>query len=178
MALVLQSAEGWPITFVPLLRRAAAGVDASLPLYDVRTMEDIVVSATAHRRFYLRLVLLLATTGLGLAILGIYGVIAYFVTLRSAEMGLRLALGARRATIVRLVVGHGLRLTAIGIALGLPAALALTRLMRGLLYEVVPSDPATFAAVIVILLMTTTIAALVPSAKAARVDPLVALRHE
>jgi hypothetical protein len=73
MALVLQSAEGWPITFVPLLRRAAAGVDASLPLYDVRTMEDIVVSATAHRRFYLRLVLLLATTGLGLAILGIYG---------------------------------------------------------------------------------------------------------
>ena len=123
-------------------------------MYSVRTLESVVAGVTASRRFYMRMVLVLAATGLGLAMLGIYGVIAYLVTTRTPEIGLRLALGAERAEVIRMVIGHGLRTAIVGIAVGVPAALMLTRVMTGLLYEVAPTDPMTFVAVAVLLVVT------------------------
>lgn len=178
MVLVVRASENWPETYVPVMRRAVRDVDASIPLYEVRTMENVFVAVTAPRRFYLRLVLMLAGTGLALAMLGIYGVIAYFVTQRTPEIGLRLAMGAARLEVVRMVIGQAIRMALIGIVIGGPAALMLTGVMSTLLYEVEPTDPMTFVAVAALLVLTTLLASLIPSAKAARVDPLVALRHE
>ena len=132
MALVVRSAENWPETYVPAMRQAVRDVDPTVPLYDVRPMENVFVAVTANRRFYLRLVLVLAASGLGLALLGIYGVIAYFVTQRTPEIGLRLAVGAGRGG----VSSHGdrpgpARMTALGLAIGVPAALMLTRVDDG-----------------------------------------------
>jgi putative ABC transport system permease protein len=141
-------------------------------------MEQVVVNVTATRRFYMRLILLLAATALGLATLGIYGVIAYFVTQRTPEIGLRLAIGAERREVVGMVIGHGLKISLAGIVIGLAAALMLSRVMTSLLYEVEPTDPQTLLAVAGLLVVTSCVASWVPAAKAARVDPLVALRFE
>ncbi len=178
MALVVHVSENWPETYVPAMRTAVRDVDPSIPLYEVRTLEGVVVAVTATRRFYMRLVLVLAATGLALAMLGLYGVIAYFVAQRTPEIGMRLALGAGRPEVVRMVIGHALRVAIVGVVIGVPSALLLTRVMTSLLYETAPTDPATFAAVALLVLLTSLAAALIPSARAARVDPLVALRHE
>jgi predicted permease len=178
MALVVHVSENWPETYVPAMRMAVRDVDPSIPLYEVRTLEGVVVAVTATRRFYMRLVLLLAATGLALATLGLYGVIAYFVAQRTPEIGLRLAVGAGKRDVVRMVVQQALRLALIGILIGIPAALALTGVMRTLLFEIEPSDPITFASVAMLLLLTGLAAATIPSVRAARLDPLVALRHE
>jgi putative ABC transport system permease protein len=178
MALVVRSHENWPETYVPALRQAVRDVDPSIPLYDVRTMESVFVAVTAPRRFFMRLVLMLAGTGLALAMLGIYGVIAYFVTQRTPEIGLRIAMGAERREVVGMVIGQGVRMALIGLVIGVPAALMLTRVMTTLLYEVEPIDPMTFVSVAILLPVTSLAASLIPSAKAARVDPLIALRHE
>jgi putative ABC transport system permease protein len=178
MVLVLRTSEGWPDSYVPLIRRAVRDVDSSLPVYDVRTMESFVVGSTANRRFYMRLVLMLALTGLGLAMLGVYGVIAYFVTQRTPEIGLRRAMGAQRREVVGMVIGQGLRTTLIGIAIGVPAALIFTRVMTSLLYEIEPTDLMTFVSVTMLLILISLVAAVIPSMKAAGVDPIVALRHD
>lgn len=178
MALVVRSRENWPETYVPAMRQAVREVDPSVPLFAVRSMESVFVNATASRRFYMRLVLVLAASGLSLAILGLYGVIAYFVTQRTPEIGLRLAVGAGRSDVVRMVIGQAVRLVFIGILIGIPAALALTGVMRTLLFETEPTDPITFASVAAVLVLTSLAAAMIPSLRAARVDPLVALRHE
>jgi ABC-type antimicrobial peptide transport system permease subunit len=176
MVLVLRAV--YPETYTPLMRSAVASVDPSLPLYDVRTMDKALVDSAAARIFYLRLTLLLAASGLGLAALGIYGVIAYFVTQRTPEIGLRLALGADRREVVRMVVTHALRMSLAGIVIGLLAAPMLTRVMATFLYAVEPTDLQTFFSVAVILLGTSLLAAWIPAAKAAKVDPNVALRFE
>jgi predicted permease len=176
MVLVVRTSESRAETYVALMRRAVRDVDASVPLYDVRTMESMFVRLTATRRFYLLLVLVLAATGLGLAMLGIYGVIAYFVIARTPEIGLRLAMGAERGEVIRMVIGHGIRTALMGIVIGLPAALMLTHVMTSLLYEISPTDPMTFVVVAALLITISLIAAAIPSARAARVDPLVALR--
>ena len=110
--------------------------------------------------------------------LGVYGVIAHFVSQRRGEIGLRMAVGAQRFAVVRLVVGHGLRLALLGVMIGVPAALLLTQLMRNLLYSVGPMDLLTFASVVLLLIVTSVLASLVPAVKAAHVDPLHALRHD
>ena len=178
MALVVRSRENWPETYVPAMRQAVRSVDPTVPLFAVRPMENVFVAATASRRFYLRLVLVLAASGLGLALLGLYGVIAYFVTQRTPEIGLRLAVGAGKSDVVRMVIGQAVRLVFIGILIGIPAALALTGVMGALLFEIEPTDPITFASVAALLVLTSLAAAMIPSLRAARVDPLVALRHE
>jgi putative ABC transport system permease protein len=177
MVIVLRSSEGWPDTYVPHLREAVAAVDPTVPLFDVRTMERIVLNLTATRRFYLRLILLLAATGLGLAMLGIYGVVAYFVAERTPEIGLRMAIGARRSEVIGMVIGQGLRLVAAGVAIGLPVAMLVSYSIRTL-FLVPPADPLTFASVAVVLAATGLTASVVPSVKAARVDPVDAIRYE
>ena len=178
MALVVRSSENWPDAYVPAMRQAVRDVDSTVPLYDVRPMENVFVAVTANRRFYLRLVLVLAASGLGLALLGIYGVVSYVVTQRTPEIGLRLAVGAGRRGVIALVIGQALRMTALGLAIGVPAALMLTRAMTTVLFEVRAADPVTLVSVVVVLVATSIAAALIPAARAARVDPLVALRHE
>ena len=178
MALVVRSGENWPETYVPAIRQAVRDTDPSVPLFNVRTMEGVVVAVTANRRFYMRLVLMLGATGLFLAMIGIYGVIAYFVAQRTTEIGLRLAVGAARRDVVRMVVRQALRVALVGLLIGVPAALMVTDVMAALLYETEPTDPLTFAGAALILLATSLLASLIPSVRAARVDPLVALRHE
>ena len=178
MALVVRSGENWPETYMPAIRQAVRDTDSSVPLYDVRTMEGVVVAVTASRRFYMRLVLMLGATGLFLAMLGIYGVIAYFVSQRTPEIGLRLAVGAGRPDVVRMVVRQALRVAMVGLIIGVPSALLFTDMMDALLYEIEPTDPLTFAGAALIVLATSLLASLIPSVRAARVDPLVALRHE
>jgi predicted permease len=178
MVLVVRTSNDWPDGYVPVMRRAVSRIDSSIPLYDVRTLDRTFVDLTATRRFYLRLVLLLASVGLGLATLGIYGVIAYFVTERTPEIGLRMALGAERVGVVRIVLGHSLKIALAGILIGLAAALALTRAMTGLLYDVGPTDLQTFVSVAVLLVATSLAASWLPAMRAASVDPLVALKCE
>jgi putative ABC transport system permease protein len=178
MVLVVRTSAGWPETYVPLMRTAVQEVDASIPLYEIRTMENIFVRATNSRRFYMRLVVCLAAVGLGLVLIGVYGVIAYFVAHRTPEIGLRLAVGADRREVVRLVVGQAIRTALLGVAIGLPAALMCTRVMTSLLYEVEPTDPFTFVSVAALLVFTSVMAALIPSMKAAHIDPLVALKGD
>jgi predicted permease len=178
MVLVLRTNRDWPETYATPLRAAVSTVDPSVPLYDVRTMEQVVAGVTAARRFYLRLVLLLAATALGLAVLGVYGVIAHLVSQRRSEIGLRMAVGAQRIEVIRFVVAHGLRLALFGVAIGVPAALLQAQVMRNLLFEVPPTDLLTFVSVVLLLTFTSVLASLFPAVKAARVDPLLALRHE
>jgi putative ABC transport system permease protein len=165
----MESAEG--------VRRAIAAVDARVAAADVRPTGFYLESAAAPRRFALQLLGGFTALALLLAALGMYGVAAHAVAQRTREIGVRVALGARPRDIARVVVGEGLRRTAIGIVLGWAAALAARRAVSGLLYGVSATDPATHGAVIALLVALTVLASLLPARRAARVDPLVALRQ-
>jgi putative ABC transport system permease protein len=155
-----------------------ANIDRTQPVYDVQTLEQALSGSVAPRRFNLFLLGTFAGTALLLAIIGIYGVIAYSVALRTPEIGVRMALGANRAQILGMVLVKGLGLAAVGIFLGISAALALTRLMVSLLYDVKASDPTTFVCVALLLVITALLACLEPALRAALIDPMTALRHE
>jgi len=142
------------------------------------TLDEAIGDAVARPRLLTALLGLFGAMGLILGALGIYGVLAYLVTQRTREIGVRLALGAQRRDVLGMVVGSGLRLAAIGIAIGLAGALLLTRLMQGVLYGVTATDPVTFGGVAVMLLGVATLASWLPARRATRVDPLVALRAE
>ena len=137
-----------------------------------------MADSIAPRRFNLLLLGVFAAVALALAIVGIYGVMSYAVTQRSHEIGVRMALGAQRAEVVRMVVRQGMAVALIGIAVGVGAALGLTRLISTLLYDVRPTDPATFTAVCGVLAVAALLACCGPAFRAARVDPVVALRYE
>jgi len=141
-------------------------------------MEDVIDNSVAQRRLTMLLLSIFAGLALTLAAVGIYGVIGYSVTQRIQEIGIRMALGARRGTVMRMIVGQALMLTAAGIVAGAIGAWGLTRLMQKLLFGVAPSDPVTFAAVSAILIVVATVAASVPGLRATRVDPVIALRSE
>jgi putative ABC transport system permease protein len=160
------------------VREVVSGVDRSQPIYEFQTLEQALSDSIAPRRFNLFLLGSFATTALLLALIGIYGVIAYSVSQRTREIGIRLALGAKRAEIVGMVVRHGMMFAMAGILTGVGAALGLTRLMDSLLYNVKPNDPLTFLAVSVTLTAVALLASLVPALRAASVDPLKALRYE
>src|SRR5215475_6990965 len=167
-----------PSSLAAAMRREIAAIDADLPVYDVRTMNRVIAESVAQRRFTMALLGIFAFAALGLAALGLYGVLSYAVTQRTREIGIRMALGGRRLDALKLVVGQGMKMTMIGALAGLIASLALTRLMKGLLYGVSARDPITFAAVALLLTMVALLACWIPARRATKVDPMVALRCE
>jgi ABC-type antimicrobial peptide transport system permease subunit len=153
-------------------------LDADVPIASMRTMEQVVAESVAARRFQMGLVLLFALTALVLASLGIYGVVAYMVTQRRGEMGIRMALGAQPSDVHRLVLEEGLMPVGLGLAVGILGALALGKMLASLLFEVSVRDPLTYAGVCGVLLGVAVLACLAPSLRAAREDPALALRYE
>jgi putative ABC transport system permease protein len=176
MFLIVRSSAGAGLA--PLLQREIQTFDADVILTKVTTMEDALAESIAGPRFRMLLITAFATVALLLAATGIYGVMAYSVAQRTHEMGLRLALGAARADVLRLVMGQAARLAVAGIMLGLIGALLLTRWMTTLLYRVEPTDPATFAAVATVLACIALIASALPARRAMRIDPIIALRQD
>ena len=160
------------------VRAAVWSLDRQLALGSVRTMDEVISRSTASRRFSLVLLAAFAALALLLAAIGIYAVLAYSVARRTHEIGVRMALGARSGDVVRLVLGQGLRVTAIGIVFGVAGALGLTRFLQSLLYEVQPTDPPTFIGALLLLVSVSVAASYLPVRRAVRVDPMVALRNE
>jgi predicted permease len=161
---------------LPELRQAVQAVDARLPLLDAASLDVIVAAATAQERFALRLLLVSACAALFLSIVGIYGVLAYSVRRRTAEIGIRLALGATPGRVIRLVVLQGAQISAAGIAVGFAGALALTQFIASLLYGTSPTDPVTFTAMTMLLFSVALAASYIPARRASRIDPAHALR--
>ena len=170
--------RGDPLQLVPAARAAVSDVDPDQALSDVKPMEQRVSEALGERRFTLWLVGLFALTALVLSALGIYSVMSYAVAQRTREMGIRMALGARGADVLGLVVGHGFRLALVGVAVGAASAVALTRLMQGLLEGVSSTDPVTFSLTAAGLVAVAVGACWLPARRAVRVDPAVSLRAE
>lgn len=167
-----------PGPIVSGLRSQVLAIDKELPLSNVATMDDLLAGDTADQRFETTAASLFAALALMLAAVGIYGVMAYSVAQRTHEIGIRVALGAQRNDVLRLVVGQGARLALIGVGSGVAGALLVTRLMGTLLYGVSASDPLTFIGVAILLLLVALAACYVPARRAMRVDPMIALRYE
>ena len=160
------------------VRREVQAVDKDQPIHNVRVMDEVLSELIAPRRLSMVLFGLFAGVALVLSMVGIYGVMSYAVSQRTHEIGIRMALGAQTSDVLKLVVRQGMLLAAIGIAIGLMAALALSRVMKSLLYEVSATDPATFVLISLLLLGVALLANFVPARRASRVDPMVALRYE
>ncbi len=158
------------------IRREVLKLDPAQPIYSVRSMEEIVSGALAQRRINALLLSLFAAVAMVLAAIGVYGVMAYNVSQRTHEMGIRMALGARTNDVLRLVVREGMTLAAFGVGIGLIVSFALTWLMKDLLFEVKPTDPLTFAVIAILLTLVALVACYVPARRAAKIDPMVALR--
>jgi putative ABC transport system permease protein len=167
-----------PSTLVPILRRELAAIDPNLPMSDVKTMAERYGEATWRTWILGTLLGLFAALALILAVVGIFGVLAQSVAQRTREIGVRMALGARSADIVRLIVSRGFVLLAVGAVCGLAGAVTLTRFLEALLYQVRPIDPVSFIVVTVLLVVIALLACWLPTRRAMRVDPAVALRVE
>jgi putative ABC transport system permease protein len=177
MNLVIRT-QAEPGSIAPEVRREIERTDPTAAVFNVRPLNDFLSDSVAERRLNLLLLLVFASVSLATAAAGIFGVTAYTVAQRTREIGIRVALGARRGDVLRLVVGQGSRLILCGVGLGLAAAFAVTRLMAGLFYGVSASDPATFGLVGLSLCAVAIVACYVPASRAASVDPLIVLRGE
>ena len=177
VAVVLRT-EGDPTAVMGSVRRAVGEIDPREVVYNVQTMDEVVSNSFAARRLSMILLGVFAALALVLACVGIYGVISYLVGQRTHEIGVRVALGAQRGDVLRLVLGHGARMALIGVAIGSGAALGLTRLMANQLFGVTAHDPLTFAGVAILLMIVAVAACYIPARRAMRVDPMIALRHE
>ena len=169
---------GDPLAFVPAARADLASLDRDLPMAAVRTMDQVIGRSIAERRFTMLLLATFAAVAVLLAAIGVYGVLAYLVSQRTQEIGVRLAIGATPADVARLFVREGAGLTLIGVLCGLAGAVAATRALSTLLFGVTTTDPLTFAAVAGVLALVALLASYVPARRAARVDPMAALRAE
>jgi ABC-type antimicrobial peptide transport system permease subunit len=167
-----------PETLLATARQQVLALDPELPLYDVRTMTALRAENIAPERLNLTLLGVFAAVALALAVIGLYGVLAYAVAQRRREIGVRMALGAQRRDVLGLVIRQGMKLVLTGALLGLFVAFALTRILARLLFEVQPTDPLTFAVVPVLLAAVALLACWLPARRAARVDPMEALRYE
>jgi putative ABC transport system permease protein len=167
-----------PLLSVPDVRAALHGLDPEIPLTQISTMREVVSSSLKGWRFHATLLGIFGALALIIAAIGVYGVISYSIAQRTHEIGIRMALGAQRGDVLRLVIGQGMRLALAGIVIGVLAAIGLTRLMASLLYGVTPTDPVTFIGVAMVLAVVALLACYVPARRAMRVDPMVALRYE
>jgi putative ABC transport system permease protein len=178
LRLSLRTAGGDPLSLVPAVRARLARIDSHLPIMHVATLDQHLADARAQSRFTVALFGIFSAVALVLAIVGIYGVISYAAAQRTQELGLRMALGATRADVLKLVLGHGLALACVGVAIGLLAPLTLTPLMSSLLYKISPADPLTLISSAMLFLAAAVAASYFPARRAMRIDPAVALRHE
>ena len=174
MALVIRTA-GDPAAFATTLRREVQGLDKDQPVYNVRSFDDVVLNSLGTRRVSMQLFTVFACAALLLAAVGIYGVMAYSVTQRTHEIGIRMALGAQKSDVLRLILGQGMVLTGFGVLIGIAGALALTRVMGSLLFGVRADDPLTFAAISLLILGVALLACFIPARRAAKLDPVRAL---
>jgi predicted permease len=165
-----------PLRYAGAIRKAVLAVDRDQPISDIKTMESVLTSNFGQRRLTMWLLGSFAGVALLLSIVGIYGVIAYSVARRTQEVGIRRALGAQQADILRLVLRQGLSLSLAGIAIGVGGAFALTRVMKGMLFHVTATDPATFTGIAILFILVAFAASYIPARRAARIDPMVALR--
>jgi putative ABC transport system permease protein len=175
---LITRSTGEPTSIIPVLRNQIREMDATVPIFNSRTMEQIIADSIAVPRLNAMLIMLFAGLALVLATVGIYGVISYTVSQRNHEIGVRMALGAKSSDILKMVIGQGLTLVGIGIVIGLIAVAGLSSLLTSLLFEVSTTDPLTFALVALLLAGVALVACLVPARRAAKTDPMVALRYE
>jgi len=167
-----------PQSFAGAVRREMLSLDSQQPIRNIRTMDEVVTTSISAQRFQMSLLALFGAIGLALSAVGIYGVMAYSVSQRTREIGIRMALGAQMKDVLRMVIGQGMKLTLLGVAIGLVGSFAVTRLLKTLLFGVQPNDLTTFAIVSVVLVVVALLASYIPARRATKVDPLVALRYE
>jgi putative ABC transport system permease protein len=167
-----------PTTMVASIRSVLSQIDKDLPMANIVTMDQIRTDSVAQPRLESLLFGLFGGLGLMLAAVGVYGVISYSTTLRTREIGIRMALGAQRADVLKMVLGQGIKLAGVGVGIGLALSLVLTRFLASLLYGVKTTDPLTFAVVGIVLIGVSMLAGFIPARRAAKVDPMVALRYE
>jgi putative ABC transport system permease protein len=175
---VVLRSEGNPEAMAAGLRTAVWGLDRQIAVDKIRTMDQVISRSTAARRFNLFLLGAFAGLALLLAAIGIYGVLAFSVSRRTHEIGIRMALGARPSNVVRMIFGEGTRVVGLGMLLGIAGALSLGRFLQKMLFEVRPADPLTFAGVVVALGLVAWAASYIPARRATRIEPVAALRHE
>jgi len=175
---VMIRAAGAPMALASTVRRAVADLDPTLPVAGVRTMDEVVAQSQSRPRFLSVLLTFFTVVAVGLAGIGVYGVISYSVARRSTEIGIRMAMGADGPRILRMVLKQGVVLGGAGVAIGVGAAVWLTRYLKTLLFGIQPLDGPTFAATVLTLFALTLLASWIPARRATRVDPAVALRDE
>jgi putative ABC transport system permease protein len=175
---VVVKGQSDPNQLISSLREQVKAVDPDQPIYNIRTMDEIRSESVASERLNLTLLSIFAGIALVLAVVGIYGVMSYTVTQRTHEIGIRMAIGAQPRDVFKMVIGQGMLLALIGVGLGLMGAFALTRLMATMLFDVAPTDPATFAVIAVLLTTVALVACFIPGRRATKVDPVISLRYE
>jgi putative ABC transport system permease protein len=176
--MVVRSKTPDPLALASAAQNAVASVSKDIPLANLRTMEDVIAGSVQSRRFVMSLHSIFAGLAMLLAAIGLYGVMSYAISQRTHEIGIRMALGAQKGDVLKLVVRQGMSLAVLGIVLGALLSVALTRLISGLLYGVSARDPFVFAVVAALLGSVALVASYIPARRAAKVDPMVALRYE
>jgi putative ABC transport system permease protein len=175
---VVARTDGNPADLMTEARQVVRSLDPAMPAYSMKTLEDVISESIAPRRFPMLLLGLFAAIALGLAAVGLYGVVAYGVSLRTQEIGIRMAIGAGRGDVMRMIITGGMRVALVGVVVGIGGALALSRLMRTMLFEVTAVDPASYVATALMLLAVAALACYIPARRAMRLDPLSALREQ
>jgi putative ABC transport system permease protein len=176
--LLMIRTTGEPVGLAAAIRQAVSATDSEQPIHRIRTMEEALSISLARRRLSALLTGAFAALALLLSAIGIYGVLAWTVSERTREIGVRLALGAQTGDVLKLVVSQGMKLTSLGLAVGFAASLPAARAMKSLLFGVGAGDPTTFAAIALLLIFTALLACYLPARKATKVDPIVAIRQE